>query len=111
MPIYEEKGLFRLDTEDSSYWLRVSPFGHLEHLHYGAKLGEGDGAPLAVKRSVPYGSAVCYSESDATYCLDTLCKISEGAIHAISLCSSNVGTPLLIVELNNVKWTLISGYS
>ncbi len=73
MPIFEEKGLFRLDTADSSYWLRVSPFGHLEHLHYGARLAAADPAPLALKRTVPYGSAVNYSESDPTYCLDNLC--------------------------------------
>ena len=73
MPIYEERGLFRLDTENSSYWMKISPFGHLEHLHYGALLAAGDSAPLALKRTVPYGSAVCYSEGDASYCLDTLC--------------------------------------
>ncbi|MBR5490771.1 MAG: alpha-galactosidase [Oscillospiraceae bacterium] len=73
MPIYHENGLFRLDTENSSYWLRVSPFGHLEHIHFGGKLACGYAAPLALKRTVPYGSAVLYSEDDPTYCLDTLC--------------------------------------
>ena len=73
MPIYHENGLFRLDTDNSSYWLRVSPFGHLEHIHFGGKLSSGDAAPLALKRTVPYGSAVLYSEEDPTYCLDTLC--------------------------------------
>ena len=73
MPIYEARGIFRLDTEKSSYWMRVTPFGHLEHLHFGALLREGDPAPLALKRTMPYGSAVNYSESDSTYCLDTLC--------------------------------------
>ncbi len=73
MPIYEARGIFRLETEKSSYWMRVTPFGHLEHLHFGALLREGDPAPLALKRTMPYGSAVNYSESDSTYCLDTLC--------------------------------------
>ena len=73
MPIYEENGLFRLDTENSSYWLKVSPFGHLEHIHFGAKLAEGDPAPLELKRSLPYGSAVLYSEADPSYCLDNIC--------------------------------------
>lgn len=73
MPIFEKEGLFRLDTAASSYWFRVTGFGHLEHLHYGARLPEGEPSPLALKRTVPYGSAVLYSESDSTYCLDTLC--------------------------------------
>ncbi len=73
MPIYEARGIFRLETEKSSYWMRVTPFGHHEHLHFGALLREGDPAPLALKRTMPYGSAVNYSESDSTYCLDTLC--------------------------------------
>ncbi len=72
MPIFEENGLFRLDTANSSYWLRVSPFGHLEHLHFGALLHDGDPAALEVKRTLPYGSAVLYSENDPTYCLDTI---------------------------------------
>jgi len=73
MPVFGEKGLFRLDTEKSSYWLRVTPFGHLEHIHFGARLGEDDPSPLAVKRTLPYGSAVIYSEEDPAYCLDSLC--------------------------------------
>ena len=58
MPIFEKEGLFRLDTAASSYWLRLTPFGHLEHLHYGALLPEGDPSAIALKRSLPYGSAV-----------------------------------------------------
>ena len=73
MPICENKGLFRLDTAEMSYWLRVTPFGHLEHLHFGARLSEGDPAPLEPKRTMPYGSAVMYSDADSGYCLDTLC--------------------------------------
>ena len=73
MSIYEAQGVFRLETEASSYWMRVTSFGHLEHLHYGALLRPGDPAPLALKRTMPYGSAVNYSEADGTYCLDTIC--------------------------------------
>ena len=73
MPIFAEKGLFRLDTAESSYWLRVTPMGHLEHLCFGALLAAGDPAPMELKRTLPYGSAVIYSEEEPTYCLDTLC--------------------------------------
>ncbi len=73
MPIFEEKGLFRLETADTSYWFSISGFGHPEHIHYGARLSHGDPESLRVKRIMPYGSAVIYDESDPSYCLDTLC--------------------------------------
>lgn len=73
MPIFAENGLFRLETESCSYWLRISPFGHLEHIHFGSRLAHGDPESLVVKRTMPYGSSIMYDESDGTYCLDTLC--------------------------------------
>ena len=73
MPIHaEENGLFRLDTARSSYWLRVTHFGHPEQLHYGRLLSGGDPEPLAQKSVLPFGSSVLYDESDPSYCLDSL---------------------------------------
>ncbi len=66
-------GLFRLSTANTAYWFRLSAFGHLEHLHYGAALADQDPEPLAVKRSVGLGSTVAYDRSDPAYCLDNLC--------------------------------------
>ena len=73
MPIFEEKGIFRLDTADTSYWFDVSAFGHPRHIYYSARLSSGDPESLRVKRVMPYGSAVIYDEADPSYCLDTLC--------------------------------------
>ena len=67
-----EDGVFRLTTDTTSYWFRVTKFGHLEHIHYGERLTAQDPEPLALKRTAMVGSSVLYDESDATYCLDTM---------------------------------------
>lgn len=72
--IEHEKGLFRLSTAHTSYWFRVTAFGHLEHLHYGGLLPpDQEPEPLALKRSSEIGTAVAYDASDKNYCLDNLC--------------------------------------
>ncbi len=69
----EEKGsLIRLTTDNTSYWLRVSKFGHLEHIHYGERLAEQDPEGLVLKRTAMFGSSVLYDEADPVYCLDTM---------------------------------------
>ena len=66
-------GLFMLTTENTSYWFRVTSFGHLEHIYYGPRLKEQPPEALALKRTAVIGSSVYYDPSDTTYCLDNLC--------------------------------------
>lgn len=66
-------GVFRLTTRNTSYWFRVTKFGHLEHIHYGPKLKDQPVDGLLLKRTSAIGSSVCYDESDPTYCLDNMC--------------------------------------
>ena len=70
--IIEKNGNFWLNTKNTSYWLRVTEFKHIESVHYGERLAEGDMQPLAVKRTSSVGSSVMYSETSDTYCLDTI---------------------------------------
>ena len=65
-------GAFYLCTEHSSYWFRVTKFGHLEHVHYGERLPVQDMEPLALKRTSAPGSSVMYDPSDDVYCLDNM---------------------------------------
>ncbi|MGE5495304.1 MAG: alpha-galactosidase [Burkholderiales bacterium] len=65
--------LFRLTTNETSYWFRVTSFGHLEHIHYGERLAAQDPEGLILKRTALYGSSVVYDSSDPTYCLDNMC--------------------------------------
>lgn len=73
MSISVNNGVFSLCTKDTSYIFRVTKFGHLEHIHYGARIPEGDVEPLAVKHELQLGSSVMYDTSDNNYCLDALC--------------------------------------
>ncbi len=71
--IDHKEGVFRLTTRNTSYWFRVTPFGHVEHIHYGHRLKEQSPDVLALKRTAAVGSSVCYDPSDPNYCLDNLC--------------------------------------
>ena len=65
--------LFMLTTHSTSYWFRVTPFGHIEHIHYGERLAEQDPEALVLKRTAQTGSSVAYDRSDPRYCLDNMC--------------------------------------
>ncbi len=65
--------VFRLTTQNTSYWFRITPFGHPEHIHYGPRLTEQSADALALKRTAAIGSSVCYDQSDPNYCLDNIC--------------------------------------
>ena len=64
--------LFHLSAPDCSYLLRVTPFGHLESVHFGDPVPDAAAALLAHKQSAPVGSAVVYDSADPAYSLDTL---------------------------------------
>ena len=70
--ITQENGVFRLNTDHTSYWFRITDFGHVEHIHYGERLKDGDIEPLLLKRTAYTGSTVLYDLKDPTYSLDTL---------------------------------------
>jgi len=63
---------FYLQTADTSYWFRVTKFGHLEHTYYGPVLEVQNQEPLALKRSAQTGATVAYDQSDVNYSLDIL---------------------------------------
>ena len=64
--------IFYLETNHTAYLFRVTPFGHLEQIHYGEHVPHGEIEPLLLKRTIMHGSSVLYSETDNTYCLDNL---------------------------------------
>jgi len=69
-----DDGVFRLSTNETSYWFRVTEFGHLEHVYYGVVLSQDqDVEPLLLKHSAELVSCVNYDPGDDKYCLDTLC--------------------------------------
>ena len=69
-----ENGEFRLSTSGTSYWFRLTKYGHLEHVWYGGRLPDTqEMEPLIVKHIMSTGSTVAYAQGDNLYSLDALC--------------------------------------
>lgn len=65
---------FRLDTDDTTYLIGKTKYGHLEHIYYGNRLDTEDSVHvLAQKRSIMVGSSVLYSKEDNVYSLEHMC--------------------------------------
>ena len=64
--------VFALETDQTSYLFRITPHGHLEHIHYGERVPLGEVETLSLKRAIMHGSSVSYSQQDSAYCLDNL---------------------------------------
>ncbi len=62
---------FYLSTLNTSYWFRVTEFGHLEHVYYGPYITKQSMEALRYKHSAVLGSCVDYA--GASYSLDTMC--------------------------------------
>ena len=71
--IEQNDGVFMLSTQHTSYWLRITPFGHIEHIHFGLKIAAGDPEPLIIKRTATTGGSVVYDQTDPLYCLKDIC--------------------------------------
>lgn len=66
--------VFKISSKRTSYWFRVTKFGHLEHIYYGRSIADDEPVePLLLKRTAQIGTSVLYDKSDDTYCLDTVC--------------------------------------
>ena len=73
MIVFDEN-IYRLSTSNTSYWFRITKFGHLEHLYYGGLLPDDqDVGPMMLKRTAFIGSSILYDKTDETYSLDKLC--------------------------------------
>ena len=66
--IRENKRVFQLDTNNTSYILRITKQGHPEHIYYGPRLPQADVEALRTKNTITFGGTVDY---DKNYCLDS----------------------------------------
>lgn len=73
MSITYKNGGFALSSESLSYILRITKFGHLEHIHFGERVSAKYIEPLAVKHDIQHGTSVLYDSSDPDYGLDYMC--------------------------------------
>ena len=70
--IKTENGVFFLETKNTSYLFRVTSRGHLEHIHYGARVSSSDAEALCLKNTIMLGTTVAYDAKDTAYSLETL---------------------------------------
>ena len=92
-----DHNLFHIQTKSTSYVFRVEPAGHLEHLHYAARVHLSPMAEDALKQkhsSLP-SATICYSEE--TPCLSM--ELLRGEIS--SLGKGDYGEPLLELSFPN----------
>ena len=64
--------VFKLDTKNTTYLIRVSNFNHILNDYYGRKILDESFDFSKEKYNAPSGTAVNYSEEDFNYVLDTL---------------------------------------
>ena len=64
--------VFKLDTKNTTYLIRVSKFNHILNDYYGRKILDESFDFSKEKYNAPSGTAVNYSEEDFNYVLDTL---------------------------------------
>ncbi len=77
--IYESKGVFLLETENTSYLFRIMETGHLEHLYYGAKLYLGEAGSKvyedgirALSQKITNGYGVVYDKEHPTQVMNVI---------------------------------------
>lgn len=70
--ITHDDNTFHLFTNHTSYYFRITKFGHLEQLYYGKRLSAPSQESLELKRTAQIGTGVIYDETDPLYCLDIL---------------------------------------
>ena len=66
--IWENKQVFKLDTQNTSYIFRITAHGQPEHIYYGPWLPQADVEALRLKNTVTLGATVDYAKD---YCLDS----------------------------------------
>ena len=67
-----ENGVFLLKTAEFSYAFRLTKYGQLEHLHFGAPVLSSDEKALACEPGIGWGSSILYEDADPASCLDVI---------------------------------------
>ena len=66
--------IFRIDTANTTYIFRVTPTKHLEHLYYGAKVGEIDDVSFLVeKQGSGQGTSIALETKEGKFFPDNTC--------------------------------------
>jgi len=67
----ENEKYFHLQSEHSSYLLRILPSGHLAHVYYGSKIASVESIDkIEIRHHIEVGSQVVYDAADKTFSLN-----------------------------------------
>ena len=69
--------IFKLDTRNTSYIFRITDYGKLENIHYGAKVKNQSYDALLLKNTIQLGSCVDYNTSASLSLDNVLLEYSE----------------------------------
>ena len=65
-------GLFHLKNENLSYLFRVTRYGLLEQVHFGAPIDSGDVDALACQPGLGWGGSILLNDRDSERCSDAI---------------------------------------
>ena len=74
-----ENGLFHLKNAHLSLLLRVTRYGLLEQLHFGAPIESGDADALACQPGLGWGSSILLNDADTASCPEHICLAWSGS--------------------------------
>ena len=77
--ITHENGLFHLKNENLSLMFRVTRYGLLEQLHFGAPVDDGDVEALACNPGLGWGSSVLLNDADTKSCPEHIPLLWSGS--------------------------------
>ena len=77
--ITHENGLFHLKNENLSLLMRVTRYGLLEQLHFGAPVEAGDAEALACQPGLGWGSSVLLNDADTGSCPEHIALAFSGS--------------------------------
>ena len=84
---------FILDTDNTTYALKVLPSGQIEHLYYGKKIRVTDTETLREKHAFAPGNTIFYNNDDQSFSLEDMCletsAIGKGDIREPMVCVEN----------------------
>lgn len=67
-----KNGLFHLKNDNLSYLFRVTRYGVLEQLHFGAPVSSDDAEALACQPGLGWGGSLLLNDADSTSCSDSI---------------------------------------
>ncbi len=87
-----KNGVFRLDTDNTTYIFRIMPYGYLQNLYYGAKIGNVDDySVMTEKQGHGQGTAICLDEKENKFFPDNTC------LECSSVCRGDYRESMVII--------------